>query len=144
MNTLLNRDLLISSGSYAKLLPESREINWFVANDDGTEKEFSAVIYVRKKSFATISAEAKFSANDSQLAARIVSSIVDDDGQPIFTIDDIMGSDDHGPICESLGMALLAAIWDVNGMGKKPDPKPSATTTSSGVNLSLPESAAEA
>jgi hypothetical protein len=55
-------------------------------------------------------------------------------------MEDIMGNDKHGPICESLGMALLAAIWDVNGLGKKPDPKQSATTTSSGASLSLPES----
>lgn len=136
MNTLLNRDLLVSSGSYAKLLPEQREIQWYVVNEEGVEQELSAVVFVRKKSFATISAEAKFSANDSQLAARIVSSIVDEEGRPVFTIEDIMGNDEHGPICESLGMALLAAIWDVNGMGKKPDPKPSATTTSYGASSS--------
>jgi len=137
---ILNKDFLQSSGSYAKLRPESREINWYVLGEDGEEQNLSAFVYVRKKSFATISAEAKFSANDSQLAARIVSSIVDDEGQPIFTLEDIMGNDEHGPICESLGMALLAAIWDVNGLSKKPDPKQSATTTSSGASLSSPES----
>lgn len=138
--TTLNRELLRSSGSYAKLQPERRDINWYVMDDEGNEQELSAVVFVRKRSFATISAEAKFVANDSQLAGRIVSSIVDEDGQPVFALEDIIGNDDHGPICESLGMALLAAIWDVNGLGKKPDPKPSATTTSSGANLSLPES----
>jgi hypothetical protein len=139
MNSL-NRELLHSSGSYATLQPERREIKWYVLDEEGNEKDVSAVVYVRKRSFATISAEAKFSANDSQLAARIVSSIVDDEGQPIFTLEDIMGNDEHGPICESLGMALLAAIWDVNGLSKKPDPKQSATTTSSGASLSSPES----
>lgn len=138
--TTLNRELLHSSGSYAKLQPERREIKWFVIDEEGHEQELSAVVYVRKRSFATISAEAKFVANDSQLAGRIVSSLVDEEGRPAFTLEDIMGNDDHGPICESLGMALLAAIWDVNGLGKKPDPKQSATTTSSGASLSLPES----
>jgi len=129
---LLSKEMLASSKSFTQAAPVRREITWFVTDDSGEEKEFSALVFVRKKSFATITAEAKFVASDGVMASRICASIVDEDGNQLFQPQDIMGcadSDDqpgHGPICESLGMALLNAIWEVNGVHKTPDPKPSA------------------
>jgi hypothetical protein len=149
---LLNKDLLVSSRSFTAAAPVQREIKWHVTDDDGHEKEFSAIVYVRKKSFATVNTEAKFQANDGVMVARICASIVNEQGQPLFTPEDLMGNSgrelaedevEHGPICESLGMALLAAIWEVNGLAKKPDPKLLQTKTNSGANSSSQESAAE-
>lgn len=149
---LLNKDLLASSRSFTAAAPVQREIKWYVTDDEGNEKELSAIVFVRKKSFATVNTEAKFQANDGVMVARICASIVNEQGQPLFTQEDLMGNSgreladdevEHGPICESLGMALLAAIWEVNGLAKKPDPKLSQTKTNSGANSSSPESAAE-
>lgn len=150
--SLLNKDLLASSRSFTAAAPVQREIKWYVTDEEGNEKEFSAIVYVRKKSFATVNTEARFQANDGVMVARICASIVNEQGQPLFTPEDLMGNAgreleegevEHGPICESLGMALLAAIWEVNGLSKKPDPKPSQTKKSSGASSSSPESAAE-
>lgn len=150
--TLLNKDLLASSGSFTAAAPVQREIKWFVTDEDGKEQELSATVFIRKKSFATVNSEAKFQADDGVMVARICASIVDEHGQPLFTPEDLMGNagrelaedeQEHGPICESLGMALLAAIWEVNGLSKKPDPKPSRKKTNSGVNSSSPELAAK-
>ena len=147
---LLDASMLASSGSFTAAAPVQREIKWHVTDDDGHEKEFSAIIYVRKKSFATVNTEAKFQANDGVMVARICTSIVDEHGKPLFTPEDLMGNSgrelaedevEHGPICESLGMALLAAIWEVNGLSKKPDPKLLLKKTNSGANSSSPESA---
>lgn len=149
---LLNKDLLASSRSFTAAAPVQREIKWYVTDDEGNETELSAIVFVRKKSFATVNTEAKFQANDGVMVARICASIVNEQGQPLFTPEDLMGNSgreladdevEHGPICESLGMALLAAIWEVNGLAKKPDPKLSQTKTNSGANSSSPESAAE-
>lgn len=149
---LLNKDLLASSGSFTAAAPVQREIKWYVTDSDGNEKEFSAIVYVRKKSFATVNTEAKFQADDGVMVARICACIVNEQSQPLFTPEDLMGNSgreleenevEHGPICESLGMSLLAAIWEVNGLSKKPDPKRSRRKTNSGVNSSSPESAAE-
>lgn len=146
---LLSKEMLASSQSFTPAAPVRREISWFVTDADGQEKQFSAIVFVRTKSFATVSAEAKFVATDGVMASRICASIVDETGQPLFEPADIMGRPDteeqpgHGPICESLGMALLNAIWEVNGVHKTPDPKHSALKTNSGVNSSWPVSAEE-
>lgn len=150
--SLLNKDLLASSRSFTAAAPVQREIKWYVTDDEGNETELSATVYVRKKSFATVNTEAKFQANDGVMVARICASIVNEQGQPLFTPEDLMGNsgrelaedeEEHGPICESLGMALLAVIWEVNGLSKKPDPKRSRKKTNSGANSSSPESAAK-
>jgi hypothetical protein len=149
---LLNKDLLVRSGSFTAAAPVQHEIKWYVTDDQGKEQELSAIVYIRKKSFATVNTEAKFQANDGVMVARICASIVNEQGQPLFSPEDLMGNSgreltedevEHGPICESLGMALLAAIWEVNGLSKKPDPKPLRKKKNSGANSSSPESAAK-
>lgn len=133
----LSIEMLKQSGAFAPAKPERREIKWLTDSGDLCE----AVVHVRKKSFITLIEESR-TANDSALtmAARITSSIVDESGKPIFKMEDILGNEDHGPICESLSMALLSAIYEVNGIGEKADPKRSSQSQSSGTNLSLPES----
>lgn len=133
----LSIEMLKQSGAFAPAKPERREIKWLTDSGDLCE----AVVHVRKKSFITLIEESR-TANDSALtmAARISSSIVDEAGNPIFKIEDVLGNEEHGPICESLSMALLSAIYEVNGIGEKADPKRSSQSLNSGTNLSLPES----
>lgn len=133
----LSVEMLKTAGAFAPAKPERREIKWI--SDDQNLHE--AVVYIRKKSFITLIEESQ-SSTDSILvmASRISSSVVDENGTPIFKIEDIVGNDDHGPICDSLSIALLNAIYDVNGVGNKADPKLSSQSASSGKNSSLLES----
>ncbi|MCS6126689.1 hypothetical protein G3485_07510 [Shewanella baltica] len=124
---------LIQSGSYAPAKPERREISWKKPNGD----IHKATVFIRKESFATAQAEARnYNLGVDWLTSRIVSSVVDHEGKPLFEIDDILGNEAHGPICDSLGYALIGAINEVNGIGLKPDPKSLPPTTNSGTNSS--------
>ncbi|WP_158138653.1 phage tail assembly chaperone family protein, TAC [Vibrio metschnikovii] len=129
----LSIDMLKNAGAFAPAKPERREIKWIT--DD--KKLHEAVVYIRKKSFITLIEESQ-SGTDSVfvMASRISSSVVDEYGSPIFKVEDIVGNEEHGPICDSLAMALLNAIYDVNGLGNKADPKPSSQSVSSGKNSS--------
>lgn len=122
---------LIQSGSYSPAKPERREISWI----NNTGETCTAFVYIRKKSFATAQVEAdNFNRGVRALVSRLISSIVDEHGNPLFEIDDIMGNEAHGPICDSLGYALYGAINEVNGIGLKPDPKALPLTTNSGTS----------
>ncbi|EKF9664432.1 phage tail assembly chaperone family protein, TAC [Vibrio mimicus] len=133
----LTVEMLKQAGAFAPAKPERREIKWI--ND--SQEIIEAVIHVRKSSFITMIEESKSVADSSYLmATRIASSVVDEQGKPVFTVDDLLGNEERGPICQSLAIALLNAIYDVNGVGKKADPKPSSQPTNSGTNLSLPAS----
>lgn len=138
-------ELSISSleelGAFAPARPEKREIEWTVVNN-GITKKHKATVYVRKLSFATLTTES-MSPNyrDNIVAARIAASVVDSNNKPIFTAADLIGNTERGPICESLGLALMAVVSEVNYLGEdtknSPPPNPSGTSSSS------PESAAE-
>lgn len=131
---------LLKTGSYSPAKPERREISWI--NPEGVT--CTAFVYIRKKSFATAQVEAdNFNRGVSSLASRLISSIVDENGNPLFEIDDIMGNDAHGPICDSLGYALYGAINEVNGIGLKPDPETLPPTQNSGTSSCSQESADE-
>lgn len=124
---------LIQLGSYSPAKPERREIEWINPNGETC----TAAVFIRKKSFLTANIEANnYHSGIDLLTSRIVSSIVDEHGKPLFEIDDILGNDAHGPICDSLGMALIGAINEVNGFGLKPDPKALPPTTNSGTSSS--------
>ena len=103
-------------GAFAPARPEKREIVWHTKKDGETVKH-TANVYVRKLSFATLSTES-VSPNyrDNVLAARIAASIVDSNGKPVFTAADLVGNETRGPICESLGMALLAVVAETNAV----------------------------
>lgn len=115
-------ELSISSiqeaGGFAPARPEKREVSWNVVKD-GEPVEYTATVYIRKKSFNTVSIESQaFNARADIVAARIASSVVDSKGKTIFTTDDITGTEERGPLCESLALALLGAIAEVNGLNK--------------------------
>lgn len=115
-------ELSISSiqeaGGFAPARPEKREVTWHVVKD-GEPVEYTATVYIRKKSFNTVSIESQaFNARADIVAARIASSVVDSKGKPIFTTEDITGTEERGPLCESLALALLGAIAEVNGLSK--------------------------
>lgn len=119
----LSLDLLKEAGAFAPAKPEQTEINWTAV--DGTEHK--ATVHVVKKSFATAAREIQNHAGTGfgeHMAGRIAASIVDANGKPIFTTGDVLGNDDHGPMCDSLGWALIDAINRVNGFSAEPDPKP--------------------
>lgn len=134
------------SGGFAPARPEQREVTWLGVKD-GKPLECTATVYIRKKSFNTVSIESQaFNAKADVVAARIAASVVNANGKPIFTIDDIIGTDERGPMCESLSMALLGAIADVNGYGKTAEEeagKNLPTPMTSGASLSSPASAAQ-
>ena len=134
------------SGGFAPARPEQREITWLGVKD-GKPLECTATVYIRKKSFNTVSIESQaFNAKADVVAARIAASVVDAKGKPIFTVDDITGTDERGPMCESLSMALLGAIADVNGYSKAAEEdagKNLPTPMNSGANSSSQASAAK-
>ncbi|TVL22736.1 hypothetical protein AYI92_03040 [Shewanella xiamenensis] len=131
---------LLKTGSYSPAKPERREISW--VNPEGVT--CTAFVYIRKKSFATANIEANnYNNGIDSLTSRIVSSVVDESGKPLFEIDDILGNVAHGPICDSLGMALIGAINEVNGIGLKPDPETLPPTQNSGTSSCSQESADE-
>jgi len=135
-----NLETLKSSGAFtrAKVIP--KEITWL--NDAG--KEFTATVGVRPMSFVTAMAvrDAMAKGSPDILTAEISAGIVDlQTGNPIFTLSDLAGNEEHGPICDGLGLALWYAIYEVNNLGELPDPKTSALTTNSGATSSSPASA---
>lgn len=137
----LNIATLEELGAFAPARPEKREIQW-VSTASGESKLHKATVYVRKLSFATLSTEA-MSPNfkDNVMAARIAASIVSKDNKPIFTAADLVGNESRGPICQSLGMALLSVVAEVNQLDG--EVKNSQPPSPFGTNSSLPESAAE-
>jgi len=54
------------------------------------------------------------------LAGRIAASVCDEDGGPVFAVGDITGAADpeRGALDGRLTVALLAAIFEVNNLGK--------------------------
>lgn len=107
------------AGGFAPAHPEPREITWSTTQN-GVIKEHTATAYIRKKSFNTVTIESRAAhAKSDVVAARIASSVVNEKNQPIFTVQDIVGTEERGPMCESLTLALLGAIADVNGYTTK-------------------------
>lgn len=137
-----NLESLKQAGAFTKARAVEREISW--VNDEG--QEFKATIYVRPQSFVSAVALSSIMAKGvcpDTLTGEIVAGIVDKEGKPIFTVEDLAGNDEHGPICDGLGTALWFAIYEVNRLGEIADPKASALTTSSGATSHSPASAEE-
>lgn len=113
--------------------PVEREIKWL---QDG--KELVATVFVRPLGYRTaindvLSATGKV----ESYAGRIAASICDEEGQPVFTVDDITGDADpeRGALDGNLTVALMVVIAEVNNMGKTMS---SPTPTSSGTNSPSP------
>lgn len=144
---VLSKAALLESQSFVAALPEPKDITWTTYNEHGEEcQQGPYTVYVRQRSYSTATAEMRAIYEGDQsdaglaVAARIAACIVDEQGRPLFTMADIIGNDEHGPINDSLTSALLAAIGEVNGHGQAK--KNSSPKTNSGANSSSPASVA--
>lgn len=133
----LNLESLTEMGAFTGA-PEEKEITW---EQDG--KEYKGTVFVRRLSYRSAVSEITGAKDGDGIAGRIAGSICDADGKAIFTVADITGEADpsRGPLNSALTMAMLKAISEVNGLGKKKSPS-SQKKTRSGTNSSSTGSAA--
>ena len=124
----LNLKDLVAQGAFVSASEPTvkREITWH--NIDGEEQK--ADVWVRLASYHTITNTWKAAeGNQEHLAARIATMICDEDGAPIFTTADVLGTADpsRGPICDTLFLALISAVNEANA-GKKSPQKTSGSS----------------
>lgn len=96
--------------------PIEKEIKWMQGG-----KEFCATVYVRRLSYHSAVGDLRSAGDKTDpVAARIANSIVDENGQPVFTVADILGeaNPERGPLSGPLSVALLSVITEVNNLGK--------------------------
>lgn len=112
----LSLDKLKELGSFSGA-PVEKEVTWKQG-----DQEHTFTVFVRRLSYQEGKLEAEhYRKNKSDLmASRIASSILDEDGKPIFDIGDITGENDpeRGPLNFSLTAALMNVINEVNNLGK--------------------------
>jgi hypothetical protein len=123
----LNLKDLVAQGAFVSASEPTvkREIVWHNVNGE----EQKADIWVRLASYHTITNTWKAAeGNQEHLAARIATMVCDEDGAPIFTTADVLGTADksRGAICDTLFLALITAVNEANS-GK---PKPLTTSGS--------------
>jgi len=125
----LSLDKLKELGSFSGA-PVEKEVTWKQG-----DQEHTFTVFVRRLSYQEGKLEAEhYRKNKSDLmASRIASSILDEDGKPIFDIGDITGENDpeRGPLNFSLTAALMNVINEVNNLGKTTS---SQTKKNSGTN----------
>lgn len=124
----LTLDNLKSVGAFTGR-PVEKEIQW----SQGDE-EFKAVVFIRPTGYQTaVSDITSQGGAEENIAGRIAASVCDEHGVPVFAIGDITGAADpeRGALDGRLTVALLAAIFEVNNLGKT---KSSPTLKSSGTN----------
>jgi len=112
---ILTVDNLKTIGAFTGA-PVEKEIRWKQG-----ETEHTATVFIRPLSYkSTVADLLALNEKKDQLAVRIAASVCDAEGTPIFTADDITGDADpeRGALDGNLTMALLAAIAEVNNMGK--------------------------
>jgi len=117
----LNLKDLVAQGAFVSASQPTvkREIVWH--NTEGEEQK--ADIWVRLASYHTITNTWKAAeGNQEHLAARISTMVCDEEGAPVFTTADVLGTADpsRGPICDTLFLALITAVNDVNSGKKSP------------------------
>lgn len=101
--------------------PVKKDIKWHA---DGKPQQAS--IYVRVDSFHTLTKRWEEQREGADATAhRIASSVYNEGGEPVFTVEDILGSEEsgHGPLTAELTIALLAAIQQANGVSKEDEEK---------------------
>lgn len=97
--------------------PVEREITWKIGSE-----EYTATVYVRPLSYQSAVQDLKaITGKTDGIAGRIAISICDENGKPVFTVDDITGDadPDRGALDGNLTLALLTVIGEVNGAGKQ-------------------------
>lgn len=118
--------------------PEKRDIAFMV---NGEEKTLT--FYIRKAAYNTVTTQWRpENQGKDAIALRLASYICDEKGDPVFTVEDITGTAERGPLIETLTIALFAAIGQVNGLADTGDEE-KKESTSSGTNSSAEESAEE-
>lgn len=98
--------------------PVEREIEWELNG-----QKVKMTTFVRRLSYKMAVSDIKLSGDTgSMVAGRIASGICDENGQPVFSTEDITGDADpaRGPLNYNLTLALLTAISEVNSLGKAP------------------------
>jgi len=112
--------------------PVEKEIKWSQGED-----EYIATVFIRPLGYqAAVSDVTALNGKHDNLAGRIAASVCDEEGNPVFTVGDITGTADpeRGALDGRLTVALLAAIFEVNNLGKtttSPPSKSSGTSSSS-------------
>lgn len=134
----LSIESLAAHGGFVSNRAEEKEINW---THEG--QKFSGTVNVLPLSYVTVKIDliARQIQGDA-LAGRIASCIVDDDGNPVFTVADVIGTADpkRGPLSDGLTNELMRVIGEVSGLGK---PQANSTTKKkSGTSSSSQASAA--
>lgn len=98
--------------------PVRKEIEWQQKGET-----LRAVVFVRPLSYRSAVADLT-SVNEGRdaVAARIAACICDENGEAIFTREDITGEarPDRGPLDGNLTIALLSIIGEVTRLGKTP------------------------
>lgn len=127
----LNLESLAAAKAFSGA-PVKREVTW--TNIEG--EEFTADVWVRKLSYHTAVSDIRTPVtNGDPVAARIAHCIVNQKGEPVFSVSDITGinedgtpvtvedeegkSVERGALDPALTFALLTLISEVNEMGKK-------------------------
>ena len=101
--------------------PVKKDIVWHVAG-----KPQKATIYIRQESFVELTERWKEQDKGADfLATRIAANILKKDGTPVFTVEDVVGSEatGHGPLSAELTIVLLNSISEANGAGQAEKPK---------------------
>jgi hypothetical protein len=96
--------------------PVKKDIEW-----EQKGKTLKATTYVRPLSYhSSVSDIRAYTDDGDPVAGRIAACICDENGEPVFTVADIIGEADpeRGPLDGNLTMALLQAIGEVNSLGK--------------------------
>lgn len=117
---MLNLKDLVSQGAFVKEAFVKRQITWH--NTEG--EELTADICVRLASYHTITNTWKAAeGNQEHLAARIATMVCDEDGGPIFSTADILGTtgiEGRGAMCDTLFLALITAVNEAQSAKTNP------------------------
>ena len=101
--------------------PVKKDIAWHSGG-----KPQKATIYIRQESFVELTERWKEQdKGHDYLATRIAANVLKKDGTPVFTVEDVVGSEasGHGPLSAELTIVLLNAISEANGAGHGENPK---------------------
>lgn len=93
-----------------------KDITWHA---DG--KQQKATIYVRQESFHSLTKSWEEQREGADATAiRIAGGVCNKAGEPVFTVQDILGSEEsgHGPLTAELTIVLLTALREANGVSK--------------------------
>lgn len=117
----MNLKDLVTQGAFVSATEPhvKREITWHNPSGEPIVMD----VWVRRASYHTITTTWKAAeGNQEHLAARIATMICDEEGNPVFSVGDVLGTADpaRGPICDTLFLALITAVNEVQTEKKTP------------------------